>query len=180
MSRSVAPGHSAFLKRGFEEAGGFVTSAVPPRIEPGRVYVPCIRAVRKARYAIVPPGACQEYGLRRYVIIAGESAPVEAKASVLFETVGGSGDKADVPVIICRPDLAVCKDGITAAEDEIDCACDPAAVKPLRQWPVLPEGIDQEAIIPLDEILGERTQEQGVLSGDELTTFHAEAVSVYA
>ena len=70
------------------------------------------------------------------------------------------------------------RERISQAEYEIHGALDEAVLEILAAGDVTAQVIRQETVIALDQVFGERTEEQGVLGGSEPAVLHVKIIRV--
>ena len=86
---------------------------------------------------------------------------------------------AHVSPVIHRPDFAFVEEGSAAAEDEIHRAVDSAAAEALGEHSAPAQLRGEKAVIPLDQVLRQRADEQRVLGGAQRAVLTAKVVPVH-
>ena len=138
----AAPWHSAVgTVSEFGKARGLIAFCVVPFVKALGGDVPAVLTAYKAAFTVVTPRSCEKNGVVGNGVLTGEAAVVENKAHILFRGMSGRGGIAVTPYIIYRADLAVFKQRVAAAENEIHISRDKAVFEDLTAVSVLTKSV---------------------------------------
>lgn len=137
-----------------------------------------VGAVLEETQAVIAPGPCKIDAAVRDAGLCRKAAVFKEEALRLLEGVGGSGGVTDIPCVAEGADLTVVEYSFAAAEYEVHGAFDEALLEILAAGDVPAQVIGQKAVVALDQIFRERTEEQSILGGSEPAVFHMKVIRV--
>ena len=136
-------------------------------------------AVFKPAEAVVAPWPREKNAARFNTLFTGENAVLEKESLFLSNAVRRCRNKADLSCVSERAELAILKNGISAAEDEIHRTFNPAGGEVLPEKVSPPQFRRQKSVIPPDQIRRKRPEEKRILRGAQCAPFHPEGVSAH-
>ena len=163
FSQFLCPWNASFDRWFFIKTRCYVPVCIVPLVKAERADMRSVGAVVKDAQTIVAPWSCEIDAFRRYALTACEAAFMKAEAFCLGKGMGRSGRVADITHVIDRTDLAVFKQGVRAAEDEIHSSFDQTVFIYLTAELFLAQIVSQKAVITLDQVVRKRSGEQSVL-----------------